>query len=79
MNPSTEQVTNMPQALRKTADALDAIAQNHLYDEGVLREALAQPNLPEEMAFFLKGYIKGHRAEMAHIRLQEVAIWLRAQ
>lgn len=69
----------MNQALRKTADTLDAIAQNQLYDESALRDALAQPNIPQEISFFLRHYIKGSRIPMHHLRLQEVAIWLRDQ
>jgi hypothetical protein len=76
---STQQVADMTHSLRNTASTLDAIAQNQTYDEAALRDALAQPNLPVEMKVFLKGYIKGLRESMSHVRLNEVAIWLREQ
>lgn len=56
---------------------IDHIAAGDYWDEGALREALAQPGIPAELAAACRRSLKGLERSTDHIRLCEVAIWLR--
>jgi len=60
------------------ADRLDQIAQGITFDETALREAMLVACIPQSSRFACRRYITATQIDMDHIRLQELAIALRA-